>query len=187
MRSQKQALEDTLTRLETTVLGASSQTDAESAIRVQEAELIAKFVERAREIEPDGVLVVTRDDEIADLRLQAEDLVVIPERSRVVLVSGEVMAPQALVYVPDDQPGDYIARVGGYTERADENRFLIRRRNGEVVQSGQIAQYARVTVREGDEIIVFPRIPVKNLQVAATITEVLFRLAAITATVFRLD
>lgn len=187
MRSQRQALEDTLTRLETTVLGASSQTDAESAIRVQEAELIAKFVERAREIEPDGVLVVTRDDEIADLRLQAEDLVVIPERSRVVLVSGEVMAPQALVYVPGDRAEDYIARVGGYTERADENRFLIRRRNGEVVQSGQIAQYARVPVREGDEIIVFPRIPVKNLQVAATITEILFRLAAITATVFRLD
>ena len=97
------------------------------------------------------------------------------------------MAPQALVYVPGDRPEDYIARVGGYTERADENRFLIRRRNGEVVQSGQIAQYARVPVREGDEIIVFPRIPVKNLQVAATITEILFRLAAITATVFRLD
>ena len=187
MRSQRQALEDALTRLETTVLGASSQTDAESAIRVQEAGLIAKFVERARQIEPDGVLVVTRDDEIADLRLQAEDLVVIPERSRVVLVSGEVMAPQALVYVPDDQPEDYIARVGGYTERADENRFLIRRRNGEVLQSGQIALYARVAVREGDEIIVFPKIPVKNLQVAATITEILFRLAAITTTVFRLD
>ena len=42
MRRQKQALEDSLTRLETTVLGATSQTDAESAIRVQEAELIAK-------------------------------------------------------------------------------------------------------------------------------------------------
>ena len=187
MQSQKQALEDSLTRLETTVLGATSQTDEESAIRVQEAGLIAKFVERARRVEPEGVLVVTRDDEIADLRLQAEDRVIIPERSRVVLVSGEVMAPQALVYVPGDQPGDYIVRVGGYTERADENRFLIRRRNGEVVQSGQLPQYARVAVREGDEIIVFPKIPVKNLQVAATLSEVLFRLAAITSTVFRLN
>ena len=48
MRRQKQALEDSLTRLETTVLGATSQTDKESAIRVQEAELIARFVEKAR-------------------------------------------------------------------------------------------------------------------------------------------
>ena len=103
-RRQKQALEESLTRLETTVLGATSQTDAESAIRVQEAELIAKFVERARQVEPDGVLVVTQDEGIADLRLQSEDVVVIPERSRVVLVSGEVMAPQALVYVPRRRP-----------------------------------------------------------------------------------
>ena len=127
IRRQKQALEDSLTRLETTVLGATSQTDAESAIRAQEAELIAKFVERARRVEPEGILVVTQDGEVADLRLQPQDMVVIPERSRVVLVSGEVMTPQALVYVPGDGPKDYVAKVGGYTERADESKLIIRR------------------------------------------------------------
>ena len=45
MRRQKRAFEDSLTRLEITVLGATSQTDEESAIRLQEAELIARFVE----------------------------------------------------------------------------------------------------------------------------------------------
>ena len=64
---QKQALEDSLRRLETTVLGATSQTDAESAIRVQEAELISRFVERARQVQPEGVLVVTQNGEIVDL------------------------------------------------------------------------------------------------------------------------
>ena len=187
-RRQKRALEESLTRLETTVLGATSQTDAESAIRVQEAELIAKFVERARQIEPDGVLVVTQEDGIADLRLQSEDVVVIPERSRVVLVSGEVMAPQALVYVPGDEPSDYVARVGGYTDRADENKILIRRRNGEVVQDDGLEEGERaVEIREGDELVIFPKVPVKNLQVAATISEILFRLAAITSTVLRLN
>ncbi len=187
MRRQKKALEDSLTRLETTVLGATSQTDAEAAIRVKEAELIAKFVERARRIEPEGVLVVARDGVVADLRLQPEDVVVIPQRSRVVLVSGEVMAPQALVHVPGDGLRDYVARVGGYTERADESRIMIRRRNGEVVQ-GELAQgRTSVEVREGDELVVFPKVPVKNLQVAATVSEILFRLAAITSTVLRLD
>ena len=187
MRRQKQALEDSLTRLETTVLGATSQTDAESAIRVQEAELIAKFVERARQVEPEGILVVTQEGEVADLRLQSEDVVVIPERSRVVLVSGEVMAPQALVYVPGDDPEDYVARVGGYTDRADESRLIVRRRNGEVVQGDLEDGQGAIEIREGDELVVFPKVPVKNLQVAATISEILFRLAAITSTVLRLN
>ena len=187
MRRQRQALEDSLTRLETTVLGATSQTDAESAIRIQEAELIAKFVERARRVEPQGILVVTQNGEVADLRLQSEDVVVIPQRSRVVLVSGEVMAPQALVYVPGDGPADYVARVGGYTDRADEGRFMIRRRNGEVVRGDAAEGQRGVEIREGDELVVFPEVPVKNLQVAATISEILFRLAAITSTVLRLN
>ena len=187
MRRQKQALEDSLTRLETTVLGATSQTDAESAIRVQEAELIARFVERARQVQPEGILVVTQEGGVADLRLQSEDVVVIPQRSRVVLVSGEVMAPQALVYVPGDDPEDYVSRVGGYTDRADESRLVIRRRNGEVVQSSLADGRGAVEIREGDELVVFPKVPVKNLQVAATISEILFRLAAITSTVLRLN
>ena len=187
VRKQRQALEDSLTRLETTVLGATSQTDAESRIRVQEADLIAKFVERARQVEPNGILVVTHDGEVADLRLQPEDLVIIPERSRVVLVSGEVMAPQALVYEPGDDLDDYVARVGGYTDRADESRLVIRRRNGEVTQGKVEDGRATIEIREGDELVVFPEVPVKNLQVAATISEILFRLAAITSTVLRLN
>ena len=188
VRRQKQALEESLTRLETTVLGATSQTDTESAIRVQEAELITKFVERARQVEPQGILVVTEDDgAVADLRLQAEDVVVIPERSRVVLVSGEVMAPQALVYVSGDGLEDYVARVGGYTERADETKLMIRRRNGEVVRGDLEQGKNTIEIREGDELVIFPKVPVKNLQVAATISEILFRLAAITSTVLRLN
>ena len=187
MRRQKQALGESLTRLETTVLGATSQTDSESAIRVQEADLISRFVERARQVEPEGILVVMQDGESVDLRLQPEDVVIIPERSRVVLVSGEVMAPQALVYIPGERIEDYVAKVGGYTERADKTGFLLRRRNGEVMRGELTGNLNRGQVREGDEIVIFPEVPVKNLQVAATITEVLFRLAAITATVIRLN
>ena len=104
-----------------------------------------------------------------------------------VLVSGEVMAPQALVHVPGDDPEDYVARVGGYTDRADEGKLLIRRRNGEVVQGSLEDGESSVEVREGDELVIFPKVPVKNLQVAATISEILFRLAAITSTVLRLN
>ena len=65
---------------------------------------------------------------------------------------------------------------------------MIRRRNGEVVR-GELARMGESTteIREGDELVVFPKVPVKNLQVAATISEILFRLAAITSTVLRLN
>ena len=77
--------------------------------------------------------------------------------------------------------------MGGYTERADESKIMIKRRNGEVVQGDLASGQGAIEIREGDEIVVFPKVPVKNLQVAATLAEVLFRLTAITATVLRLN
>ena len=81
-------------------------------------------------------------------------------------MSGEVMVPQALVYIPDDGPEDYIARVGGFTERADARSLMIKRRNGEVVQRDLEDGASAIEVREGDEIVVVPAVPVKNLQIA---------------------
>ena len=174
---QKQALEDSLRRLETTVLGASSATDAEAKIRVQEAQLISQFVARAREVEPRGVLVVAHDGELADIKLQNDDIVSIPERSNVVLVSGEVMVPQALVLRDGDTYQSYIDRVGGYSDRADESRALIIRQNGEVIL------HNGAPVLPGDEIMVLPKVPVKNLQMVATISQIIFQIALAAATV----
>ena len=175
---QKQALEDSLRRLETAALGASSATDAEARIRVQEAQLISEFVARAREVEPRGVLVVAHNGELADIKLQDDDTVSIPERSNVVLVNGEVMVPQAVVLRDGDTYQSYIDRVGGYTDRADQSRSLIIRQNGEVVLHDDGAP-----VMPGDEIVVLPKVPVKNLQMAATISQIVFQIALAAATV----
>ena len=174
---QKQALEDTLRRLEAAMLSATSATDEEAIIRAEESKLIAKFVERARKIEPGGVLVVAEQDEIRDIQLQNDDIITIPELSDIVLVTGEVVVPQALVYRPGNTTEAYIARVGGYTNRADEDQILLVRRSGEVIRN------IRDEVRPGDEIIVLPEIPVKNLQFAKTIFEILFQTALIAGVV----
>ena len=179
-KRQKQALEDSLRRLETAVLGATSSTDEEARVRLQEAKLISSFVDRAREIEPNGVLVVAKDGVISDLKLQEGDIITIPTRSSVVLVNGEVRVPQALVHAPGRRFEDYIARVGGYTDRADQDRPMVVRRNGEVVQAEGLE------IRPGDELIVLPRVPVKNLQLAATLSQVVFQIALAAATVFAL-
>lgn len=183
---QKIAIEDSLRRLETTVLSASSQTDEEARIRAQEARLISDFVARAREVEPEGVLVVAQNGKITDLRLESGDIVSIPERSRVVMMDGEVMVPQAIVYIEGQTFEQYIKRVGGFTARADQDRYLVKRRNGEVVQGGDAYDQPNVEIREGDEIVVLPAVPVKNLQLVATISRIVFQLALSVATVFAL-
>ena len=94
-----------------------------------------------------------------------------------VLVNGEVMVPQAVVLDTRDNLDGYIKRVGGYTDRADEDRSLIIRQNGEVVEAQQ------ALIRPGDEIVVLPKVPVKNLQLAATVSQIVFQIALAAATV----
>lgn len=176
-KRQKKALEDSLRRLETAVAGASSDTDEEAKIRAQEAELLSRFIERAREFEPDGVLVVANDGNISDIQLEHGDVVTIPEHTEVVLLSGEVMVPQALIFSPGDALEDYVRKVGGLSDRADPARYLVVRRSGEVIQGVDIP------INPGDEIIALPKVPTKDLQLATSITQILFQLALAGATV----
>ncbi|WMC09211.1 polysaccharide export protein [Oceanimonas pelagia] len=168
---QKQALDESLARLETTYLGATSSTAEEAQIRVREAELISQFIERARQVEPNGRLVLANNGRISDIRLQDGDVITIPEISDSVLISGEVLVPQSVVFNAGRSAKDYIAGAGGFTEHADESRILVVRQNGEVREA------ADVTLRPGDEILVLPKAPTKNLQLAGTITQILYQIA----------
>ncbi|XUO84690.1 SLBB domain-containing protein [Halomonas sp. KM007] len=173
-QQQAQSLQDSLRRLETTYLGASSRTDQEAQIRLQEAELIERFIERARELEPSGRLVVASSDGITDIRLQDGDVITIPEISDSVLISGEILVPQAAVFRPGMSVIDYVESAGGFTERADRDQILLVRQNGAV-------EHARNTpLRPGDEILVMPKAPTHNLQLASTLTQILFQIAVTT-------
>ncbi|WKD27074.1 polysaccharide export protein [Halomonas sp. KG2] len=171
---QQQSMEDSLRRLETTYLGAESSTNEEAKIRAQEAELIQNFIERARELEPSGRLVVSYNDQISDIRLQDGDIITIPELSDSMLISGEVLVPQAAVYRPGMNVIDYIESAGGLTNRADEDHILVVRQNGAVENA------RNVNLRPGDEILVMPAAPTHNLQLASTLTQILFQIAVAT-------
>lgn len=168
---QRESLNESLRRLETTYLGASSSTVEESAIRVREAELISAFVQRAREVEPNGRLVVSHRDQLLDLRLQDGDVITIPERSDSILVSGEVYIPQASIFVSGMSAWDYIEAAGGFSQHADKKRVLVVRQNGEVRNARD------VDLRPGDEILVLPAVTTKNLQLASTLTQILYQIA----------
>ena len=135
---------------------------------------------KVREVKPEGVLVVARNGLISDVYLQHGDIVTIPEWTNTILISGEVTVPQAIIYTRGDSVNSYIDRVGGFTDRADRERLLIVRRNGEVIHG------VDVEILAGDEILVLPKVPVKNLQIAKTIAQVMFQIALSAATVFGL-
>ncbi len=168
---QKEALRESLKRLEARYLTASSQTDEESAIRAQEAQLISQFVMNARQAEPSGRMVVARKGKVANVLLQSGDTITIPGVSDSVLLSGEVLVSQAILYEKGLRALDYIERSGGFSQQALTKRLVVLHANGEV-SSGK-----NPLVLAGDEIIVLPKVPTKNLQLASTIVDILYKIA----------
>ncbi|EPJ44446.1 MAG: polysaccharide export protein [Osedax symbiont Rs1] len=179
-QSQQKSLEESLRRLETTYLGAPSSTPQEANIRIQEAELINKFIARARQVKPSGRLVVSLRGEVANIRLKDGDIITIPEKSDAILISGEVLVPQSVIFTAGRSVKDYIAGAGGFSQHANDEHILIVRINGEVIN----AKHTKIIA--GDEILVLPKAPTKNLQLATTFTQILYQLAIATKVVIDL-
>ena len=69
---------------------------------------------------------------------------------------------------------DYIEGAGGFTRQADTSQILVVRQNGEVSSARD------VPLRPGDEILILPKAPTKNLQLAKTLTQMLYQIAIVT-------
>jgi protein involved in polysaccharide export with SLBB domain len=115
--------------------------------------------------------VVAHNDRITDIRLQDGDVITLPEFSDSLLISGEVLVPQSVVFTPGVSVKGYIEGAGGYTQHADDDRILIVRQNGEVRDASD------VDLRPGDEILVLPAVPTKNLQLATSISQIIYQIA----------
>jgi len=175
---QKQALHEALHRLEQNAYTASSDSVDEANIRVKEAQLISDFVARAKLAEPQGIIVVNTGDSIKDIILEDQDVVVIPPKSDIVLVSGEVIAPNAIAFQDGFSAKDYINEAGGFTEKADKRRILLAK------PAGQLMLASKGVIEPGDHIMVLPAYEGKGLQFVKDITQILFQLALTTKAVF---
>lgn len=177
---QKRAIEDALRRLEESSFTATSASPEEAQIRNHEAEMIAKFAEKARNVTPEGIVVVGSGGKVADIALEDGDVIVIPEKSDVVLVTGEVVMPQAIVWNGDRRLKDYVRGAGGYTNRADTGNILLVRPNGEVFRTSD------TTIAAGDQLLVLPRVDSKNLQTVKDMSQILYQIAVATKVVIGL-
>lgn len=166
-RTQKQMLEDSLHRLERAALTAPMRTPGEASARSQEAAFITQFVERARGIEPLGIVTLANQDPNQVL-LEPDDVIVIPEYSQVVTISGEVQAPQSILH-RSTRVSDYIRAAGGFTSKADRGRVLVLKADGGVREGGRVAP--------GDRILVLPKMDSKVFELVKDFTQILYQIA----------
>lgn len=168
---QKEMMEDSLNRLERSVFTAPANSDGEASIRTKEAELVMRFVEKARKIQPLGKVVVSDKGVIANILLEQGDQIVIPNKTDLIQVGGEVMMPQAVVYNKSATLEDYVAWAGGFTDRANDQRIAVVHANGlmEFKDGGD--------VMAGDQILVMPKVDSKMMQSIKDITQVIYQVA----------
>lgn len=177
---QKEMLDNSLRGLETYALTARSATSEEAALRTREAELLTQFIERARQTQPRGQVVLAQREMAGDTVLEDGDVLRIPERSNLVLVSGEVLFPNALVWQPGATVDDYVRLAGGYNQGADKARVLVLR------QDGRVSEATPAALAAGDEIMVLPRIETKNVEITRGISQIVYQIAVAAKVLFGL-
>ena len=173
-RDQKAVILDSLRRLEETVLTATSSTPEEAQIRVKEAELIQDFVKRASQLEPDGVVVVSRRGQVSDFWLEDGDEIVIPQKSNVVMVTGEVVLPKAVAFEPGMSLDDYLASAGGVSARANDKQILVAKQNGEVGLVDNLG------IAPGDRLLILPKVDTKGMLIAKDVMQIIYQIAIAT-------
>src|SRR5690606_16904079 len=102
------------------------------------------------------------------------------EESNFVLVSGEVLFPNALVHDPRASAEDYIRQAGGYTQNADASKVVILR------QDGSVADASRASLEPGDEVMVLPKIDTKRVEITRGITQIIYQIAVAAKVAFGL-
>jgi hypothetical protein len=180
---QKELLEASLRSLETYALTARSATSEEASLRQREGDAILKFIERARQTQPRGQIVLANAAGAGETLLEDGDVIRLPETSNVIVVSGEVLMPNALIYAPDEAIDSYIHRAGGFTQGADQARVLVVRQDGSVIEA---LPSARTVLAAGDELMVLPKIETKNIEVTRGITQIIYQIAVAAKVVFGL-
>lgn len=177
-RAQKKTIDDSLFRLEQSALLALSSTNVEADIRIKEAELMRQFIASARLIQPLGRVVTSRKGTLINVRLEQDDVIVIPRKNHVIRVGGEVQMTQALIYDPSLRARDYVRQSGGHTNRANRDRIIILHADASVSMGDLDSR-----VRPGDEILVPPKVDSKLLQNTMDITSVIYQIAVAAAVV----
>jgi protein involved in polysaccharide export with SLBB domain len=183
---QKELLATSLSSLETTLLTARSGSSDEARLRKDEADLTLQWIERAKQVEPLGQVQIAQNANKGDMLLENGDILRIPRQDALVLVSGEVLFPNAVAYQAQLRLSDYIQRSGGFTQSADDSRVVIARRDGRFEQVDTDRWLPSGQVMPGDQVLVLPKVNEKNRQFWKDMTQIIYQIAVSAKVVFGL-
>lgn len=171
---QRTLLHQSLENLERAVFNARSASLEEAQLRLAESEMILAFIERAREAEPKGQVLLKGMEDAERIHLEDGDILHVPAETMLVTVHGEVNFPNTQTYRERERLTSYVERAGGFTENANKSELLVIRTNGAIDTVGR-GRFTRL--EPGDEIIVLPEPDEKNLQFAKDISQILYQTA----------
>jgi len=185
-KRQKEMIDKMLDDLEAKIYMASSSTPDEAKVRNEEAQLVSKFIDKARKVEPKGQVILSPTDNLKRVILEEGDTIYIPKYSNVVIVQGRVSIPSALNYKPGYLVDDYIKACGGFAERANKDYVLIIKASGRVIRyrPGSGGKNARVS--PGDSIMVLSSAGTKNVMLAKDLGQIIYQIAIATATILHI-
>ncbi|NHC03362.1 polysialic acid transporter [Acinetobacter sp. 187] len=177
-KRQKEMLNVSLDKLEEATLSVRSSTQEEANLRAKDAELVKQFIAKARQVEPKGQVVLDAKN-FNDVILEQGDVLMIPERTSVIMVHGEVTFPNGIAWQKGMKAEDYIGEVGGFTQKSNRSKLVVIHQNGE----SELVKASHV-IQQGDEILVLPRMQTKGVELARGLTQILYQIAIAAKIVF---
>ncbi len=179
-KRQKEMIEVSLQRLEQTTFSARSGTVGEAQLRASDAALITQFIERAKNAEPLGQVILGGHENRNNVILKNRDKIYIPSKTSLVQVHGEVMFSSAMVWQEGLRVADYIEAAGGFTQKKNQSRVLIVQRDGAIrhlkLKQSDLDE-DEAYVDPGDEILVMAQVDSKKMQFALDLTQIIFQIA----------
>lgn len=155
-----------------TLLGQNPSPPAQQSQRAEEVASLLKrdLVSPARPLKEEDLLpagnvridlvsALRKPGSEADIELRDGDILFIPEKPTTVAVTGAVVVPSAVLFVPNKSISYYVEYAGGFTNDAARDRILVIRATGEVLPARKVR-----TVELGDIIFVPTKVMAERLR-----------------------
>ena len=182
---QKESILETVRILESNILGTPSSTKNMADLREKESNMLLKLIDSAKKVEPKGQVILDGRKDLSQIYLENGDVIKIAGKNSLVSVSGQVLQPTALIYEDSLSINDYIESAGGLLANADKQKILVRKSSGAMRIHDTSMFGQSVKIAKGDEIMVLPKIDLKDTQWLKDITELIYQVAVGTAVILK--
>jgi len=177
-KKQKQLLLFNLDKLEKELFSQNSQTMSQAKLSNLERNSFLEFIDRARTVEPKGLVVIGDNKSYKDIVIENGDTIIIPKKSDIVLVQGEVSFPSAHTFDKSLSLSDYIEKSGGYNDNSNLEEILIIHLNGTVTKVDKSGFFdSKTMIKAGDSIVVMQNIDTKDIQAWKDVTKIFYQIA----------